>query len=162
MDRVKFLALQNHPDYGKKFKPSTHILPDLHWWHNNIMTAKNSVVPANYDIQIFTHASLAGWGAVCNNMRANGHWKECELKFHINYLELQAAFLGLKCFAQNKSNCAILMRIDNTTAISYINRMGGIQFPHLNELARNIWQWCEERGLWVFCLIYKYKIEHRS
>lgn len=42
------------------------------------------------------------------------------------------------------------MRIDNTTAISYINRMGGIQFPHLNDLARSIWQWCEQRRLWLF------------
>ncbi|CAG4957938.1 unnamed protein product [Colias eurytheme] len=92
----------------------------------------------------------SGWGAVCNNMRANGHWKESELKYHINYLELKAAFFGLKCFAYNVTNCAILMRIDNTTAISYINRMGGIQFPHLNELTRSIWQWCEERDLWLF------------
>ncbi|CAG9136633.1 unnamed protein product [Plutella xylostella] len=28
--------------------------------------------------------------------------------------------------------------------------MGGVQFPHLNNLARSIWQWCEERGIWLF------------
>lgn len=42
------------------------------------------------------------------------------------------------------------MRIDNTTAISYINRMGGIKFPLLNNLARDIWRWCELRDIWVF------------
>lgn len=42
------------------------------------------------------------------------------------------------------------MRIDNSTAIAYINRMGGIQFPHLSKLSREIWQWCETRGLYVF------------
>ncbi|CAG9118500.1 unnamed protein product [Plutella xylostella] len=28
--------------------------------------------------------------------------------------------------------------------------MGGIQYPHLNNLAKKIWQWCEERKIWLF------------
>ncbi|KAJ8721079.1 hypothetical protein PYW08_006544 [Mythimna loreyi] len=28
--------------------------------------------------------------------------------------------------------------------------MGGIQYPHLNNLARSIWQWCEDRHIWLF------------
>lgn len=28
--------------------------------------------------------------------------------------------------------------------------MGGIQFPHLNNLTRDIWQWCERRNLFLF------------
>lgn len=52
----------------------------------------------------------------------------------INYLELLAVFLGLKSFAKNVTHCNILLRVDNTTAISNVNRMGGIQFPHLNDL----------------------------
>lgn len=27
--------------------------------------------------------------------------------------------------------------------------MGGIQYPRLNSLARDIWQWCEEKEIWV-------------
>lgn len=129
---------------------SSNILPDLTWWERNILVSRNYITPQTYKLEIFTDASRSGWGAVCNNERANGQWKESELKYHINYLELQAAFFGLKCFAPNMTNCAILMRIDNTTAISYINRMGGIQFPHLNDLTRAIWKWCEERNLWLF------------
>lgn len=41
-------------------------------------------------------------------------------------------------------------KIDNTTAISYINRIGGIQYPRLNKLTRQVWRWCEERDLWIF------------
>lgn len=55
---------------------------------------------------------------------------------HINYLELKAAFFGLECFAKNLSHCDILIRIDNTTAIAYINNMGGIQFPNLSKIAK--------------------------
>ncbi|CAH2209141.1 jg16987 [Pararge aegeria aegeria] len=72
------------------------------------------------------------------------------MKYHINYLELLAVFMGLKSFSSQDDNCAILLRVDNTTAISYINCQGGIQFPHLNDLTRCIWQWCEKRNIWMF------------
>lgn len=48
------------------------------------------------------------------------------------------------------NGCSVLLRIDNTTAISYINRMGGIQYPKLSNLTRKIWQWCEQRNLYIF------------
>jgi len=35
-----------------------------------------------------------------------------------------------------------------TTAICYINRAGGIQFLHLDNLARKIWQ-CERKKIWI-------------
>lgn len=69
---------------------------------------------------------------------------------HINYLELFSAFFGLKCFAKELSNCNILLQIDNTTAISYINRIGGIRFRKLSDLAKVIWEWCEKRDLFIF------------
>lgn len=125
-------------------------LPDLAWWSQNIHSTFNHLGTITYDLEIFTDASRTGWGAFCNNTRVNGGWKECEQEFHINYLELLAIFMALKCFAREKSKIAILLRVDNTTAISYVNRMGGIQFPHLNNLAKAIWQWCEERNLWLF------------
>lgn len=105
-----------------------------------------------FQFEIYTDASRTGWGAVCTstNQRANGMWTTAEREKHINYLELLAIFLGLKTFFHQIKNCTILLRVDNTTAISYINRMGGIQFPHFNELSRLIWQWCEERNLWIF------------
>lgn len=68
---------------------------------------------------------------------------------HINYLELLAAFFALKCFASELRNCEVLLRLDNTTAIAYVNRAGGVQFPHLSELSRKIWQWCEGRKIWL-------------
>lgn len=36
-----------------------------------------------------------------------------------------------------------------TTAIAYINRMGSIQYPLLNGLTRTIWEWCQERNLFI-------------
>lgn len=69
---------------------------------------------------------------------------------HINELELMAVFLGLKCFASDKKNYNILLRVENTTAIAYINRMGGSRLANLSNLAKDIWKWCETRKIWIF------------
>lgn len=68
----------------------------------------------------------------------------------INRLDLAAAFWALKTFASELHNCEILLQIDNTTAIEYINKMGGIQHPHLHSLSREIWIWCESKKLWIY------------
>lgn len=149
LERQKFLQLKINKTYKAKINPSPVILPDLKWWSRNIMSTLNSLRPDKFRLEIFTDASRSGWGAFCNNERINGKWKSIELQFHINYLELLAVFFGLKCFARDIRNCSILLRIDNTTALSYINRMGGIQYPHLNNLTREIWQWCETRNLFL-------------
>lgn len=60
------------------------------------------------------------------------------------------AFFALRCFAVTERNCEILLKLDNTTAIAYVNRMGGIQYPGLNVIARDIWQCCERRNIWIF------------
>lgn len=28
--------------------------------------------------------------------------------------------------------------------------MGGVQFEKLNKITKTIWQWCEERNIWIF------------
>lgn len=151
LERQKYLALsKNDNDYEAKITPPVVILDDINWWTQNLHHSFNPMRYNKFKLEIYTDASRTGWGAVYEDNRAHGHWKPCEQNLHINRLELIAAFLGLKCFAQNERNCTILLRIDNTTAISYINRMGGIQFPHLNEVARDIWRWCEERNIWIF------------
>lgn len=151
LERQKFIFLQeNKENYDAKIKIPSIVLEDLNWWRDNIFKTFHSLKKTEYIYEIYTDASLTGWGAVCGDKRVNGRWKEVEKHYHINYLELFAVFLGIKSLVYNESNCAILLRVDNTTAISYINRMGGIQFPHLTQLAREIWQWCESRNIWLF------------
>lgn len=43
----------------------------------------------------------------------------------INYLELLAATLALKISVKNKIGMLVLLKMDNTTAIAYINNRGG-------------------------------------
>lgn len=68
-------------------------------------------------------------------------------KDHINYLKLKALFFVIKHFANNISIYHVLCRVDNTTVMAYINKMGSIEYPLLNQLSGAIWQWCEFRNI---------------
>lgn len=151
LERAKYHALlSNNQDYNAEMYISQEIKTDLKWWLAKVPNSKNDLKRDVFSLEIFTDASLSGWGVFCEGKTAFGWWTILDTDNHINYLELQAIFYGLKCFANRLSNCNILIRTDNTTALSYVNRMGSIKFPKLNALAREIWQWCENKNLWIF------------
>jgi len=150
-ERVKFLALSKANDnFSAIMQIPSHLSEDFQWW-SNILSDPNQVntirsVPIR---EIFSDASLSGWGASWGEFRTHGWWSSKEKINHINLLELNAYF-ALQCFASNLWNCEILLRVDNTTAIACINRFGSIQHPHLQSIARKIWTWCEARNVLVF------------
>lgn len=84
-----------------------------------------SIEDTHFRYVISSDASRSSWGACCGNKRASGHGKVEEKEFHINFLELLAALFTLKCLAVQVRDCNVLLRVDNTTAISYMNRKGG-------------------------------------
>ena len=98
-------------------------------------------------IMIETNASKQGWGGVCKGMRTGGKWTVTESQHHVNYLELKAAFLALQSFVRDKSNVCILIRMDNRTAITYVNKLGGLRLSHLCRLALELWDWCQIRKI---------------
>ena len=107
---------------------------DLHWWIENITTTSNTVTHGNPQVTIYSDASLTGWGRVLNSTSTGGQWSEDESKSHINFLEVQ--------------NCHVKAMIDNTTAISYINSMGGRSLL-CNQITRELWVWCAQHGIWL-------------
>lgn len=150
LERHKYLCLLKNPSYDTTIKVTTEIKNDLNWWIENIDKGCNPFRLNQFETEIFSDASNSGWGAFNSGNKAYGYWKEHEKLCHINELELKAAFLALKVFANDMSYCEILLRIDNITAISCINRMGSVQFRHLNAITRDIWQWCERRKIIIF------------
>ncbi len=56
--------------------------------------------------------------------------------------------MALQSFENNISNTHVQILADNTTAIAYVNHMGGRQVE-LDTLARKIWTWCLQRGMWI-------------
>lgn len=100
-------------------------------------------------MEIFTDASLSGWGACIDEKTTHGWWDKTDQDKHINFLELKAILLAIKCFAGGYKNGNILIRTDNTTALSYVNRMGSVQHQNLHELSKQIWNFCERRNIFL-------------
>ncbi len=81
---------------------------------------------------VTTDASSTGWGATCNGQAASGLWTGPRLLWHINCLELWAVHLALQQFRPLLLGKHVLVRTDNTAAVSYINRLGGYTItPHV-------------------------------
>ena len=68
---------------------------------------------------------------MCNGVRTGGPWNPQEQTMHINCLELLAAHLAVKCFAKNKTNLTIHLKMDSVSALTYIQQIGGTISPQL-------------------------------
>ena len=64
----------------------------------------------------------------------HGMWSDEEKTEHINVLELKTAMLGVLSLCRNLHDCHIRIELDNTTAVSYINNMGGTHSFKCNKL----------------------------
>ena len=80
-----------------------------------------------------------------------GRWTASGASRHINILELEAAFFALQSFGDKITGAHIQVHLDNTTAVAYINNMGGSKSLKLNCLAIKIWDWSIQRDNWISC-----------
>ena len=120
----------------------------MQWWKNTISSSCQPIRPDSYDKVICTDASLTGFGAHCNNNTLCGHWTLDE-NFHINILELLAVERALHYFCRDDENIKILLRIDNQTAVAYINKLGGTHSQSLHIIAKRIWSWAMGKNIWL-------------
>ena len=78
-------------------------------------------------------------------------WSAEEQNNHINTLEMMAIFLALKSFTAEISNNHIMILCDNTTAVSYITKLGGIKSTSCNKVSKQIWLFCIKNKIWLSC-----------
>ena len=148
MEKEKIRALRkNSGKYNRKMQISEQIKKDIEWWIKKIPNASKFFEYESFKYEIFTDASPTGWGAVEAKNKIFGSWDDKVNGEHINYKELYAVKYALIRLADKMKNCKILLRIDNKTAISYVNKMGGVRHRKYNDLARSIWQWAEDRNI---------------
>ena len=81
-----------------------------------------------------------GWSVVCDGVSSSGLWSSKEQAMHVNWLELSAVLFGVKCFVHSH-NCLVKAFCDNSTAVTYINNLGGM-VPSLHAVSKSIWEWC--------------------
>ena len=115
----------------------------LRWWTNRTNIFKGMPLQEpTIQLTLITDASELGWGAHLGTWQTSGIWpKSYQLK-HINWLELKAVQLALQEAVQIVKDMNILIRSDNTTVISYINKQGGTHSPELCYLTWDLYQWC--------------------
>ena len=150
LERDKISALKkSQGDYDAPVTLSTLAQQDLHWWIQNIENSKNPIKHPNPTIILESDASNMSWGAVYQTKSTRGRWTHNEQQLHINALEMKAAFFALQTFCQDLRDQHVRVMIGNTTAVTYINNMGGSHSAICNSIAREIWSWCIDRNLWL-------------
>ncbi|XP_071127737.1 uncharacterized protein [Mytilus edulis] len=140
----------NKGNFDAKIILSNESKQCINWWIENIHNSYKPIVFKPPDRKIESDSSMLGYGAldVTNNLTLSGVWSLSERNKHINFLELKAAFLALKAFCCRTCNEHVQLFLDNTTAIKYLNKMGGRK-EELNNLAKEIWLWCIHRQIWL-------------
>ena len=94
---------------------------------------------------------MLGWGCVMGEEEFNGQWTLEEQTEHINVLELKAILLSLQAIGDKIKNQHVRVSSDSTTAVTYVNKMGGITSIKCNKLSKEIWELCIENNTWLSC-----------
>ena len=135
-------------NYDQLIEISTPARTDLQWWVDHIdQWNGRPTLQLSPSLVIETDASKLGWGAFCEGQITGGCWSREESALHINALELIVGTFGVQSFCKNTQVVSVLVKSDNTTVVSHINRMGGMKSPLLVHLVKELWQWCLQRGI---------------
>ena len=147
-DKVQALTASKG-SYQGLVQLSKKSLKELQWWIDNIATSHKCITHVKPSVTIQSDASTVGWGAALSGQSTGGRWSTPEQQQHINVLELKAALFGLQAFCSEMTGVHVKLELDNTTAIAYINHMGGSKSEELNQLAYDLWDWCRMHNIWV-------------
>lgn len=120
-----FLRQWDSDDSNQLICITSGVSNSLFWWlqHKNLLMC-HSIAPVSW-VMVRTDASGAGWGAHCKTQLAQGRW---DLRLHnpgLKIPELRAAFCALRTFSHLLKGESASLRMDNTTAVSYLKRQGG-------------------------------------
>ena len=100
-------------------------LGDLRWWVDSLSLANGHPIRISLPhLVIQSDAFNTGWGAGSNGVDTRGTWRREETSLHIDCKELLAASFAGKAFTKTLQNVHVLIEMDNTTTIAYINKIG--------------------------------------
>lgn len=125
------------------------LLHHLEWWRQaeNIFQGVSLQEKQPHSVTLWTDASTQGWGAHLEDHQISGVWSTRERDCHINWLEMRAVQLALIHFESILLNKRVLLRCDNSTVVSYVNREGGTKSFQLCCLVWEIFNWCKIRKI---------------
>lgn len=149
IEKSKALAL-NKGNFDSVMNITLEMQSCFNWWHLNVYSSVRHIVRKEPTAVLFSDASKTGWGCyIVNGPFTKGLWSQSESSSHINILELTAILLGISSLCSDYQDTHIRVMTDNTTAVNYINHLGGVKSPDCNKVAHKIWLWCVERRIWI-------------
>ena len=117
------------------------------WLRPQVLEAKIFFRPPPPSVEVFTDASLQGWGVHDSwGRRLQGRWSPFLQTCHINILELVAVFLAIKKL-QFPPSCHLRLHSDNMTAVNCLARGGSAKSPPLNSWVLSILQLLSKKAL---------------
>uniref|UniRef100_A0AAV2KJJ1 Reverse transcriptase domain-containing protein n=1 Tax=Knipowitschia caucasica TaxID=637954 RepID=A0AAV2KJJ1_KNICA len=131
-----FSRLRLHPsrDGGRLIWVPQGAASDIRFWLTpGLLRDGVTLACAVSHAEVFTDASLEGWGGVLGQSSVGGCWSDSAR--HINLLEMEAVHRVLLHFAPQLQGRHVMVRSDNTTVVSYLNRQGGTRSPALHRMA---------------------------
>ena len=109
------------------------------WLDPQWLASSVPIRPQGSTVYLHTDASKVGWGAHLLDQSASGRWSQQEALLHINMLELEAVFRGLRHLAPTSPSAWFTVCGDNTTALSYLWKAGGTTSPDLSQKRSPFW-----------------------
>ena len=149
LEMLKTQTLRNAFNYDNQILLTQEARAELRWWTVEGIYSSRPLVRENPCMLIWTDTSSFAWGAEMNGEVSHGMWSEKEKDLHINVLELQAALLGIQSLCHKLRHCHLRIELDNTTAVAYINNMGGTHPVACNAITKTLLLWCKARGIWL-------------
>jgi len=86
-------------------------------------------------------------GRSASGIATGSLWSQEERQSHINVLEMMAGTFAVKSFAKGKKNLRVHLKMDNTTAVAYVNHLGGTRSSLLVQKTKDLWTWCLDREI---------------
>ncbi|KAK3102086.1 hypothetical protein FSP39_008630 [Pinctada imbricata] len=110
--------------------------PHLAWWTQGSNIFRGAVLEQRLpDYTMWTDASNQGWGAHMGNQSVSGIWTLSDKAKHINFLEMLAVQKALAHFRNPLIGKLLMIRSDNSTVVSYINRLSSVVHVGVDNLS---------------------------
>jgi len=139
LQKLQIRSLHQNSCYQQRITLDKNSKQELLWWLRNLELCNGkSLIQMPPQLIIQTDASKTGWGASCQGQATGGAWSKEERQLHINVLELKAVNLALLSFVKKGDIKSI--HFQNTTAIRYLQKMGGTKSLELLNISKEIWK----------------------
>ena len=136
--RIRPIQWQLRLQWSQSKEKSSKLIPlDLQsrltiiWWTNRD-NLRRGVPIGTIDVEYYLYTDSSTLGAHLQELTASGIWSQDQSQLHINVLELQAIWLGLRAFSQRVENARVALMSDNTSAVAYLRNQGGTKSLAMN------------------------------